>query len=134
MPERTQRVDGFQVVCGLLGILAGPFLLAHDAPAGWSLLLVAAGIVILSTQWAIARDIDLEIVDRFQIVLAVAGIVCVGIAAVYLTRAADDLPSLFPGHGNSENFRVVPGVVSLVVGLVVLARAVAAAHPHRASR
>jgi hypothetical protein len=54
---------------------------------------------------------------------------------VYLTRAADDLPSLFPGHdADSEHFRVLPGVLTLAVGLVVLGRGVATALPARVSR
>jgi hypothetical protein len=135
MPDRSRRADAFPTISGLLGIATGPVLLATGAPAGWSFLLIAAGVVLLAAQWTIAHDIALDLTGRMQVVAALIGIACVAVAVVYLTRAADDLPSLFPGHdADSEHFRVLPGVLTLAVGLVVLGRGVATALPARASR
>ena len=56
------------------------------------------------------------------------------IAVIYLTRAANDLPSLFPGHdGDSENIRIPPGVATLAVGIFSLGCAIVMAHPTRAT-
>ncbi len=50
----------------------------------------------------------------------------------YLTRAADDLPSLFPGHdGDSEHYRIFPGLVALMTGLVGLGRTLPLVRPLR---
>jgi hypothetical protein len=134
MAERTHRADGFHLVAGLLGVATGPVLLMRGAPAGWSFMLIAAGLVILATQWAIVYDVHFEMNDPAKIALAVAGMACVAVAVVYLTRAADDLPSLFPGHdGDSEHFRILPGTLSLMLGLVVFGRAVASMRPARAT-
>jgi predicted membrane channel-forming protein YqfA (hemolysin III family) len=135
MSEPLRRIDGFQATSGLLGLLTGPVLLARGAPAGWSFLLIAAGIALLVTQWIIAFDIRFQAMDHTSLLLAAAAMVFVTIAVVYLTRAANDLPSLFPGHdGDSENFRVLPGVVILTVGVVLFGRAVTAAKPTRGIR
>ena len=134
MAERTHRADGFHLVAGFLGVSTGPILLMQGAPAGWSFILIAAGIVILATQWAIVHDVHFEMSDPTKIALAAAGIACLAVAVVYLTRAADDLPSLFPGHdGDSEHFRIVPGVLTMMIGLVIFGRAVAAMRPVRAT-
>jgi hypothetical protein len=133
MAERAHRVDGFQIVAGLLGVTTGPLLLVQGAPAGWSFMVIAAGLVILATQWAIVYDVHFES-DPAKIALAVAGIACLAVAVVYLTRAADDLPSLFPGHdGDSEHFRILPGTLALILGLAVFGRAVASMRPVRAT-
>jgi hypothetical protein len=135
MADRARRADAFPTISGLLGIATGPILLARGAPAGWSFLLVAAGVVLVATQWTIAHDIELEVSGRMQIIALLVGVACVAVAVVYLTRAADDLPSLFPGHdGDSEHFRVLPGVLTLAVGLVVLGRSLASALPARTAR
>jgi hypothetical protein len=134
MAERAHRGDGFQLIAGLLGVTTGPLLLVQGAPAGWSFMVIAAGLVILATQWAIVYDVHFEMSDPAKIALAVAGIACLAVAVVYLTRAADDLPSLFPGHdGDSEHFRIVPGTLSLMLGLAVFGRAVASMRPVRAT-
>ncbi len=133
MPERTPRVDGFATCSGLAAIATGPILLARGAPAGWSFLLIATGLVLVLTQWVIANDIRFETSNRVRVLVMLAGMVCVAVAVVYLTRAANDLPSMFPGHdGDSETFRIVPGIVSLTVGLVLLGRGLASANPTRA--
>src|SRR5579859_3171084 len=115
--SRWHKADGFQLASGVLALIAGPILLASGAPAGWSFLLMAAGALVLLAQWAIIAEIAFETSDSAQAVIAVIGVVCVGLAVVYLTRAANDLPRLFPGHdADSENFRLVPGMAALTVG------------------
>ena len=132
MPDRTHRVDGFATCSGLAAIATGPVLIARGAPAGWSFLLIATGMLLLLTQWVIANDIRFESSNRLQVLVALAGMACMAVAVVYLTRAANDLPSLFPGHdGDSEHFRIVPGIVTLTVGIVLLGRGLASAHPTR---
>ena len=134
MHERSRRVDAFPAISGLLGIATGPILLARGAPAGWSFLLIAAGITLVAVQWAIANDVEFEI-TRARVIATLVGVACLAIAVVYLTRSADDLPSLFPGHdGDSEHFRVLPGVLTLAIGLVVFGRGLAPALPGRSSR
>ena len=89
--------------------------------------------IVLLAQWAIIAKITFETTDSAHAVIAVAGVVCVGLAVVYLTRAANDLPRVLPGHdGDSENFRLFPRLAALTVGLVALGRAFASARPHRA--
>jgi hypothetical protein len=134
MHDRSRRVDAFPMISGLLGIATGPILLMRGAPAGWSFLLIAAGITLLAVQWAIANDVQFEI-TRAQVLATLVGIACLAIAVVYLTRSADDLPSLFPGHdGDSEQFRLLPGILTLAVGLVFFGRGLASALPARSSR
>jgi hypothetical protein len=131
--SRWHRADGFQLVSGLLAVVAGPILLVSGAPAGWSFLLIAAGALVLLAQWALIDEITFETPDAAHVALAVAGVVCVSLAVIYLTRAANDLPRLFPGHdADSENFRVIPGMVPLTVGVFALGRALAGVRPHRA--
>ncbi len=133
MPDPSRRPDGFATCSGLAALVCGPSLLARGAPAGWSFLLMTCGLILLSTQWVIATDVRFTISHQTQIVVAVAGVAFVAIAVVYLTRAANDLPSLFPGHdGDSEHFRIVPGIVTLTVGLVLCGRGLASTHPTRA--
>jgi hypothetical protein len=134
MRDRPRRADGFYTVSGVLGIVAGPVLLLRGAPTGWSFLLLAAGLTLLAMQWVIVNDIEVDLSDRTCVVTAAAGIACIAIAVIYLTRSASDLPSLFPGHdGDSEHLRVVPGVTMLMIGLVGFGRALFAARPTRAS-
>jgi len=126
MREPTGTLDGFPLIGAIVAIAGGAILWATGFPAGWSGLLVADGCVILAVQWAVARDVEIEISDRVPIVLAAVGVAAVALAFVYLTRAADDLPSLFPGHdGDSEHFRVLPGVIMLGLGAVTLGLAAA---------
>lgn len=130
--EQT-HADGFHVVTGLLSVIAGPVMLIRGEPAGWSFLLIATGVTLLVTEWAIVHDIELVVMNRTDTFVAIAGVVCLAVAIVYLTRAANDLPSLFPGHdGDSEHFRLLPGILALTVGSAILGRAVIAARPRRA--
>jgi hypothetical protein len=126
------RSDGFQLVSGVIAIVAGPIRLAQGAPAGWSFLLIAAGAVLLLTQWAIIAEITFDTPDSTHVAMAVLGVVCVGLAVVYLTRAADDLPRMLPGHdADSENFRLMPGMASLVFGIGAVGRAITSVRPRR---
>jgi hypothetical protein len=130
---RFSALDGFQVVSGLLAVVAGPFMLAAGFPAGWAFLAIVAGIVVLLAQWAIAAEITVDRPDTVTIALGIIGIACIGIAIVYLTRAADDLPTIFPGYdADTENFKLVPGITTFTVGAVVLARVLAHVHLARA--
>jgi hypothetical protein len=133
--SHLHRVDGFQLLSAVLALIVGPIMVATRAPAGWSFLLIVTGITLLLAQWAIAADVTFEPLSPTDVVLSIAGMVCVGIAIVYLTRAADDLPTLFPGYDvHSETFRLVPGVVTLTVGAAALGRAIASTRPRRATR
>jgi hypothetical protein len=130
--RRFQELDGFQLFSGVTSIIAGPIMLLMGAPAGWAFLIMGAGTLVLVAQWAILAEIRFDAPDAATIALAVAGMACVAIAVVYLTRAANDLPTMFPGYDNdSENFQLLPGILTLTIGAVALARAVASVHPTR---
>ena len=132
MRDRWRQADGFATASGLAAVATGPLLLVHGAPAGWSFLLIAAGIVLLATQWIVVSDLQFEALDGAACIGAAAAMACAGVAVVYLTRAADDLPSLFPGHdGDSEHFRILPGIVMLTLAAVLFTRAVIASRPAR---
>ena len=86
--------------------------------------------VVLGALWAIAAEVTFDTLDAPTVALGAAGIVCIGIAIVYLTRAANDLPTVFPGYDHdTENFQLLPGIVTLTVGAAALARAFASVHP-----
>ena len=53
---RGYRLDGFHLFSEILGVVGGPILPAAGAPPGWSLLVTAAGVVVLVAQWFIATD------------------------------------------------------------------------------
>jgi hypothetical protein len=130
--SRFQELDGFQCISGVMAAIAGPVMLVLGAPAGWSFLIMGTGVLVLVAQWAILTEITCDVPDAATIALAVAGMACLAVAVVYLTRAANDLPTVFPGYDyDSENFQVLPGLLSLTVGAVALARAIAAVHPTR---
>jgi hypothetical protein len=134
MADSSPRTDQFPTISGLLGAAAGPILVARGAPTGWSLLLSAVGLTLLSIQWLIAKDVAVDFAGPRHVAVVLGGVACIAIAAVYLTRAASDLPSLFPGHdADSEHYRIVPGVVTLMVGLVVFGRSAIAAVSLRGS-
>ena len=128
--SRWHELDGFHVFSGVASLVAGPIMLAMGAPAGWAFLIVGAGSVVLLAQWALVSEITFTQPDAATIALGVAGIVCVGIAVVYLTRAANDLPTVFPGYDpDSETFRLIPGILTLTVGAIAVGRAIASIHP-----
>ena len=124
--SHLRELDGFQILSGVLTVIAGPIMLLSGAPAGWAFITIAAGGLVLLAQWALVAGITFEQPDTTHVVLCVVGMLFLGLAVVYLTRAANDLPTFFPGHdADSENFRVMPGVLLLTVGAVAVARAVA---------
>jgi hypothetical protein len=130
--SRLRNLDGFQLFSGILAVVAAPIMLVLGAPAGWSFLILAIGVVVLLTQWMIATDVAFDAPDVPTLVLGVLGVACIGIAVVYLTRPANDLPSIFFGYDHdSEDFQLVPGALTLFVGAVAVGRAIASVHPAR---
>jgi hypothetical protein len=130
--SHLHELDGFHLLSGVVGVIAGPIMLLMGAPAGWAFLVIAAGSLVLVAQWAIVAEITFDAPDTTAIFVGVVGAVFLAIAIVYLTRAANDLPTIFPGYDPaSENFRLVPGILTLIVGAVALARAVVSVHPTR---
>jgi len=131
MPDWHQ-LDGFQLFSGLASVCAGPIMLGMGAPAGWAFLIMGAGILVVLAQSAIVAEISFDEPAATTVLLALVGVVLVGIAVIYLTRAANDLPTVFPGYdGTSENFRVIPGLVALASGIFCLGRAITNVHPTR---
>jgi hypothetical protein len=55
--SRWHQLDGFQLLMGVVALIAGPVMLATGFPAGWSLLVLAAGAVVLLAQWAIVAGL-----------------------------------------------------------------------------
>jgi hypothetical protein len=130
--RRFHELDGFQLFSGVVSVIAGPVMLVMGAPAGWAFLIMGAGALVLVAQWAILADIRLDPPDAATVALAIAGIACIAVAVVYLTRAANDLPTIFPGYDpDTENFQLLPGILTLTIGAIALARAVASIHPTR---
>lgn len=130
--RRLHELDGFQLLSGVASIVAGPIMLVMGAPAGWAFLIVGAGILVLLANWAILAEVRFDAPDPATIALAVVGMACIAIAVVYLTRAANDLPTVFPGYDpDTENFQLLPGILCLTIGALTLARAIAAIHPAR---
>ena len=116
-------------------MIAAPVMLAMGAPSGWSLLLLAIGLILLTTQWVFVAGITFDAPDPIGCALGAIGAGCLGLAAVYLTRAADDLPSLVPGFDpGSDRILALPGIVLLLVGTVAVGRAVASVRPRRVTR
>jgi hypothetical protein len=135
MGSHTYRLDGFQLFSGIAAVVAGPIMLAAGSPAGWSFLVLAAGLLLLLALAVISGAIVLEDPDPLTVVACLLGMLCLGIAVVYLTRATDDLPSLFPGYNaHSDAYSLTPGIVLLAVGTVGLVRAIVSVHPHRPER
>jgi hypothetical protein len=131
MPDWHQ-LDGFQLFSGLASVCAGPIMLGMGAPAGWAFLIMGAGILVVLAQSAIVAEITFDQPAATTVLLALVGVTFVGIAVIYLTRAANDLPTVFPGYDStSENFRVIPGLVALAAGIVCLGRAITNVHPTR---
>ena len=130
--SHLHELDGFHLLSGGLGVIAGLIMLLMGAPAGWAFLVIATGALVFVVQWAIVAEITFEMPDATAIVVGVVGAVLLAVAIVYLTRAANDLPTIFPGYDPaSENFRLIPGILTLIVGAVAVARAVASVHPTR---
>jgi hypothetical protein len=130
--HRLHEHDGFHLLSGAMAVIAGPIMLLAGAPAGWAFLIIAAGALVLLAQWAILAEMTFDQPDAPTVALALAGAVCIAIAIVYLTRAANDLPTIFPGYDrDSENFQLIPGTLTLTVGVVAVTKAVANIHPTR---
>ena len=133
--RRFRELDGFQLFSGVTSLVAGPVMLLMGAPAGWAFLIMGCGALVLFANWAILAEVTFDVPDAATITLAVAGMACIAVAVVYLTRSANDLPTGFPGYDHdSENFQLLPGILAFAVGAVALARAIAAVHPTREHR
>jgi hypothetical protein len=125
-----ERLDKAPLVIGIVALVAAPFMLWRHEPAGWSILLLIDGVVLVAVHWVVNRDIDLHLRGRDHAAIAILGVLLLWIAVLYLTRAADDLPRLLPGHdGDSEQLRVVPGLVALTASAAVFGRAILTALP-----
>jgi hypothetical protein len=128
--DHGPRLDAFPLVAGIVSVVFGSLMLWRGERTGWSLLVVAIGVVLLATHWITARQVDYAPLTRLQSVAAVVALACVWIAVIYLSRGADDLPRMFPGHsGRSEHYRLLQGGTVLLVGVVLLARIVARVRP-----
>jgi hypothetical protein len=126
------RIDTFPLVAGVMGVLLPPVLLWQGEPTGWCLLLASAGMVLLATYWLTAHHIEFDPFTRRQVGMTAVGVACVWVAVIYLSRGADDLPLLFPGHSaHSEHYRLLPGAMVMFVGVVLLTRAFVHARPAR---
>jgi hypothetical protein len=134
MMERSQHLDGFHIVVGAAGVLVGLARLPGGAGTGWSLLIIGFSIVLLSFEYVLARQVEFEIAGFGHLLRAVIAIACVSSAALYLSRGADDLPHLLPGHdADSGDVLLGRGVALLVGGVLLLGHVVALARPTRAA-
>jgi len=123
-------LDGFHVLSGVLALIGGPVMLVAGAPAGWATLVLVIGVVLLIGQWMIATDVTFEWPDRPTVIVGAGGAACIGLAVVYFTRAAGDLPTVLPGYEpGSEHLCLLPGILLLAAGAVTLGRAIANVHP-----
>lgn len=123
-------MDGFQLASGVAALIAAPILLVRGTAPAECLLLFGSGVVIVAAQSVIATHTTLRQLDGAHAALAAVGLVCLLLAITYLTRSAEDLPRLLPGHNaNSQSLRLVPGIVSLFVATVALSRAAAMLRP-----
>jgi hypothetical protein len=130
--DHAPRLDAFPLVAGIVSVIFGSLMLWHGERTGWSLLLIAIGIVLLATHWITARPVDYVPLTRSQSLWAVVALACVWVAVIYFSRGADDLPRMFPGHsGRSEHYRLLQGGTVLLLGVVLLARIVARVRPTR---
>jgi len=84
--HRLHELDGFQLFSGILAAVAGPVMLAMGAPAGWSLLIMAIGILVLLANWAILAEVTFDVSDVATIASAVVGVASIAIAVVFLAR------------------------------------------------
>ena len=109
-----REVDGFQLFSGIAALVTGPVMLAMGAPAGWAFIVMTTGTLVLLAQWVLVSEITFSTPDAATIALVAAGILVAGIAVVYLTRAANDLPTLFPGYDPSDFAVTLPEEVKLI--------------------
>jgi hypothetical protein len=114
-------LDAFPLVSGITAVVAGPLFLADGESTGWCLLLIAAGVVLVAFHQATAHHVDFDPIGRGAVIAVVLGLVCLWVAVIYLSRAADDLPRIFPGHSaNSEHYRLLYGVTMVIAGTALI--------------
>ncbi len=129
-----QDIDGFQLLSGVLAVIAGPVMLVCGSPAGWAVLVGALGVVLLVCQWAIVMDVQFADPTLRHLLAAVFGVGVLWIATLYLSRAADDLPHLLPGRArHSDHMYIARGLALFVLGAYLCTRAIVDAHPSRRS-
>jgi hypothetical protein len=123
-------MDGFQLASGVAALIAAPALLVKGAAPIECVLLFVSGFVIVAVQRVISADAELQPLDAAHAALAAMGLVCLVLAMTYLTRSAEDLPRLLPGHdADSQSLRLVPGVINLLLASVTLSRTAASVRP-----
>jgi hypothetical protein len=133
--REPSRVDAFHVAVGCSAIVVGAVRLFVRDGAGWSLLLVGVGAVLLVIEWGIANRVEFEIAGAPHIAALIVGGTGVWLSALYLSRGADDLPHFVPGRdGDSSHVRLIPGIVALTIGVIAVSRAIAIARPRRGTR
>ena len=59
-----------------------------------------------------------------KLLLSLLGVLLLIVAAIYFILPADQLPSFFPGHENVARMHYKHGIVSGVVGIILLAAGV----------
>jgi hypothetical protein len=120
-----ERLDNAPLVMGIVAVIAAPLMLWRHDPAGWSVFLFIDGVALVAIHRVTTRGVEIHLNGRQHAFVAILGMLLLWTAVVYLTRSADDLPRLLPGHdGDSEHLRVVHGLVALTVSAAVLGRAV----------
>lgn len=100
---------------GIVQVFAGALMFAAGAAAAWSWTALACGAALVVGAWLISFDPPAE---ARQAVLTAAAIstVLLGLALVYFTHRAHDLPGVLPGHdGDSRHYRVTEGFASLAL-------------------
>jgi hypothetical protein len=127
---KPEQLDKAPLVMGIVAVVASPLMLWRHEPAGWSIFLLIDGIALIALHWVATRGVDIYLHGWHHAVIAILGALLLWIAVLYLTRSADDLPRFLPGHdGDSEQLRIVPGLMALTVSAAVLARAILTALP-----
>ena len=76
--SHLHELDGFQVLSGVLAVIAGPIMLSSGAPAGWAFITMATGGLVLLAQWTLVAGITFEQPDTTHVVLCVVGMLSLG--------------------------------------------------------
>ena len=125
---------GYAIGSGVVGIIGGTSMLiigGNVFTSGWACLTLACGVVLLVGAVLIAFDIDIS-PDRETAVAAAILVALAGLAALYLTHPAEDLPRLIPGHdSDSQQIHVLYGLAVALVALLPARVVYITAAPHR---
>ena len=124
----------FMLGNGIVGLVAGTVLLFGDGrvvPHGRSCLVVACGVILLAGAALELLDIETSVEPR-TVVAGVFVVALFGLAALYFTHPAEDLPRFLIGHdGDSQHLRVLDGAASACAALVALRFAYVYSSPRR---